>query len=207
MNLEAVDLLRRAKELDAREEALAKKENLFQDAVKETDITVLEEIHKVKQQQVVTAQKKLATLKDKYDLQVINYKQSLRLFETQIELLKGKVKLEAEKLVEIDMATSNSSKSLATTKAEIIEQRRYYKEQENITQDTISGWNIELQQFSKAVSDEYDKKVALLRENNVLIETNAEMRKKNEHVQNDLVLLEEKFEQRSSELREDLRAV
>lgn len=201
------DLQRRIKELDLREKTLAKKEVIFNNALVSTDLKVLEETRKVKTQQLAVLNNQYTILQGKYDKEIIDHKKWVKSSQSEISKIKEqKIKVDKE-LASSRALLSEKRKTLDELKSDIIEQRSYFKSQEDTAQNTVSEWNTVLQEFSKAISDAHERKATLLKENAQLEQLLQENAIIVERSQDKIIALEDKFSERSSQLRQELQAI
>ena len=165
MNLNDAQLLKRAKELDAREEYLNTREQLLNDA----PITF-----KVYEARIAAYEKKLESQNIELNKPVkINpeiKKQQLKLKETNNRIEMAVVDLEElEKLVDDRKNCRNLlTKECSAIKKEIAELKEYQKNQEELVEQSIATGNNTLLDF-KAVCNEYDDKIKHLKIETALV--------------------------------------
>lgn len=202
--LDAADLQRQRQQLDAREEALATKEKVFNQALLDTDITALEETKRVREAQLLKIQEKInlaekASEERKKQLQLAEKK-----ILSAIEVAKNNLEALNLKIQEGTVKHAQLLKQLASVKQDISDAKTNYRELEKTTQNAINDWNDQLRTFANELTIEHDKKTSILRENQQLEGYREDLNTSINETTQKLEVLDVRYNERAAELKEIL---
>jgi chromosome segregation ATPase len=196
------------KQLDKREAEVARREALVNNYPKLiAKAKILEEQISYKEKEKSSLEAELLDIKQDYEVQITANEEQKAEY-AKLERTKATLSKECDTLLSrklgIEQEVSKAKDKLEEVNHTILDQKRYFKEQEKVIDETFADWNAQLNEFHLEAEHEQDRKNVLSGDIIRLEQAKAAMVQDNENKHAIIAELDETYKLRVEQYKTDL---